>query len=280
MDRTPRIKPRFPRLSVICGITIAGLSGPIIFMLAIGTLELSQPGYNPFVTTISGLVWGPHGRVQTAIFIVFGSLVEVFIINLYYAFATRKVYLKLGVLMFLCIGIGFFVVAIFRADPPGLPRTASGAIHSFAVGVISALFPFACLFLSRSFWKDICWKGVSVYSIITALMAFGLGILGSVTGFREMWAGLYQRIYLLNAFVWIEVVSLRLLYSCVFGSGTSKNYLSAIRRPPGIFRACPNRAVRDPSDRSSRIPHGAGNGEHPGASDSWRTHRRPCLDRQ
>jgi hypothetical protein len=191
-------------------------------MLAIGALESSQPGYNPFVSTISGLVWGPRGWVQTVIFVVFGTLVGVFAMNLYYAFTNRSAYLRIGVIMLVCIGVGFIVIAAFRADQVGFPRTLSGSIHSVAVGVISGVFPFACLCLSRSFWIDIGWKGISLYSVVTALIAFALIVLGSVTGFRDAWAGLFQRIYLLNGFVWIEAVSLRLFYSCSCASKSSK----------------------------------------------------------
>jgi cytochrome b subunit of formate dehydrogenase len=61
------------------------------------------------------------------------------------------------------------------------------------------------------------WKNIFVYTLIAGVLGFGLIIgvlLNEQTDWLKGWFGLYERIVILNALVWVEVVAahyLRLL---------------------------------------------------------------------
>jgi len=78
------------RLTLICISALAGIVGPMIFLLVVFIIDFIQPGHNPIYETVSELVHGSYGWLQTISFILFGVLLMIFALRLYIT-TTREI---------------------------------------------------------------------------------------------------------------------------------------------------------------------------------------------
>jgi len=101
------------------------------------------------------------------------------------------------------------LIAAFHMDHPGAPPI-DGIIHTIASYGLGLLFPVAILSLTPSLKSTPNWKNIFVYTPAAGILAFGL-IIGAFFTDQTGWFGLYERIIILNALVWIEVVAMHLL---------------------------------------------------------------------
>ena len=203
-----------PTLSIACLTTLAGMIAPILFLIILTIVESLQPGYNRIQETISRLVLGPYGFLQTVAFFIFGLLLIVFAMRLGFAIASRRS-AKVGSFFFNLIGVGFIVVGIFPTDSPGITVTLHALIHQTTAATIALLFPLALLAIAPALRGDTRWKGAFAYTIATGILALILTILGVVMRANKLWSGLYERVLLLNGLAWIELISFRLLRLCL-----------------------------------------------------------------
>jgi len=72
------------------------------------------------------------------------------------------------------------------------------------------LFPIAIFLLAPSFKSTPNWKGIFIYTLIAGILALAL-ILGALLAEQRGWFGLYERIIILNALIWVEVVAIHFL---------------------------------------------------------------------
>ncbi len=190
---------------------IASMAGPLILILAAAALEALQPDYDPIRQTISALALGPFGLFQTIAFIIFAFLLGVFIWRLYDSVSDKGPVLKIATGLLILVAAGFLIIGVFPIQAEGLPESWKSLIHHRTARTISVLFPIACLMLAFSFKNDPQLKRIFIFTLAMALIAVGLVVLGPLKALNSQWVGLYERIYLLNGLVWIEVVSFRLL---------------------------------------------------------------------
>src|ERR687886_499177 len=71
------------RRSVIAGLAIAGIVGPILFAVVALVQSLLRPEHGLVAHPISALAAGPSGWVQDANFLVFGLLMSAYAIRLH-----------------------------------------------------------------------------------------------------------------------------------------------------------------------------------------------------
>ena len=135
-------------------LAIAGMVGPIIFLvLSLIAAEL-RPDYSPTRQYISDLGVGAHAWIQNAGFVTVGlSLVASgragFKQLLPGSRSTGRTSI-LGVL----VGIGLILLAIFPEDQWPGTRTASGTVHVLTFFVISVLATAGCLDAAWHFKAD------------------------------------------------------------------------------------------------------------------------------
>ena len=195
-------------------MSLAAISGPGLFLIIMTIVESLQPGYNRIQQTISMLVLGPYGWLQTVVFFVFGFLLIVFAVRLYFAIRKTRVS-KFGVTSLILIGFSFFLIGIFPTQSPGTAPTLSSLIHRYAASSIAVIFPLACFLIAPGLRADPRWKGWFPYTIATGLLATIVAILGALVSPDWSWDGLHERVMLLNGLVWIEVTAIRLLLLCL-----------------------------------------------------------------
>ena len=212
-----------PRLGLACMSAITVLAGPILFILVTTLLGVLQPDYNPIYKTVSALVWGRYGWMQTIIFILFGFLMCIFVLRLWVTFQNKSVTLNAGTLLLLLNGAGFFIIAIFPTQPEGIHRL----VHMYTAEMMALLFTIALFLLLPSLRVLSTWKTIYIYTLITAIISLSLIIMGAFIALEAPWVGLYERIFLLNGFIWLEVISVRLLKSCLLQTRRNKEQVNS-----------------------------------------------------
>ena len=197
------------RLGVNSVPAIVGIAGPIVMIVGDLAASSSIPGYSPIRDTVSSLALTSIGWLQSICFLAMGLLLEVFVAGLFFNIRRARGFYAGIVLLALC-GFVLLLIATFHMNALGGPRTIDGRIHGIASYSLGLLFPIAILMLVASFRSTPNWNSISIYTLIAGILAFGL-IVGALLTEQTGWFGLYERIIILNALIWVEVVAIHLL---------------------------------------------------------------------
>ncbi len=202
-----KIAAVLPRVNPV--LDLATVSGPFMFLATTLVLEMAQTNYSPVRDTISALVWGRFGWAEAAAFCLFGLTVAALAIRLG-TIATRNRSSRLGQGALALIALAFVVIAIF---PTSSPLDAAGIrpqIHHQTVRMMAALFPLACLSVSKGTGPR--YRILRGYSMATAVVAIALLPAGAVATFTDApWLGAIERIVLGNGLLWVEAVAVQIL---------------------------------------------------------------------
>jgi len=197
------------RLNIDTVPALVGIVGPIVVVIGDLAASLSTPGYSPVRDSVSSLALTSIGWLQSIGFLAMGLLLEILVAGLFFNIRRARGFHAGIVLLALC-GFVLMLIAAFHMDAPGGPRTTAGIIHTVASYGLGLLFPIAILSLTPSLKSDPNWKNIFVYSLVAGVLAFAL-IIGAFFTEQTGWFGLYERIIILNALIWVEVVAVHLL---------------------------------------------------------------------
>jgi MFS family permease len=197
------------RLNVNSVPAIVGIVGPLVVIVGDLAASLSTPGYSLIRDTVSSLALTSIGWLQSICFLAMGLLLAIFAAGLFFNIHRARGFYAGIVLLALC-GFVLMLIATFHMDAPGGPRTLDGKIHTMASYGLGLLFPIAILSFAPSFNSTAQWKSIFVYTIVAGILAFGL-IMGAFFVEPTSWFGLYERIIILNALIWVEVVAIHYL---------------------------------------------------------------------
>lgn len=197
------------QLNVIGLSAIAGLIA--IFVMGVTELLLifRDVEYNPVIDSISSLGLRSFGWVQTISFLIAGLLIEVFAIGLYLNIRHR-VTSQISVGILVLFGFGLLLIAAFRTQPTGTPQTIEGVIHSFTARTIFLLFPIACFLIAPNLKADERWEPFFIYTMAAGVLAAILVIIWIAFSSRINWFGLYERLLVANATIWLGVMATQL----------------------------------------------------------------------
>ena len=191
-------------------LALAGIVGPLVLIATDFAAAFSQPGYNFVKDSISSLALTSLGWIQTIGFLVIGLLVEIFTAGLFLNVNRRRGF-GLGIGLLALFGFSLLMIGAFRTDPVGGVRTIDGTIHLIASIAVFGLFPIAVLALVSSLRNDPHWRGMFLYTIITIGLGSALALGRLFLPEKLSWFGLYERLMVANAVIWVEVVAIRLL---------------------------------------------------------------------
>lgn len=201
------------RVTRILQLIIAGTRGlfiigaPIVFQLILIAAQSFQPGYNPLRDTISSLVWGPHGWLQTVNFILFGGMLMALVEELK-PLAGSKFWPKSGGFLLFLVGIGFIILAICPTQSPGGPETIQAVIHGLTVYFIVFFFPAGCLLLAPVLGVGSLARFIVTFTIVSGAIGLCLILLGVfITANEAPWFGTLERVLILNGFLWLEIIA-------------------------------------------------------------------------
>jgi len=196
------------RLNINSVPALVGIVGPIVVVVGDIAASLSTPGYSPIRDSISSLALTPIGWLQSIGLLAMGLLLEIFVAGLFYNIRRARGFYAGIVLLAIC-GFVLMLIATFHMDHPEAPPI-DGIIHTIASYSLGLLFPIAILSLASSLKSTPNWKNIFVYTLVAGILAFGL-IIGALFTEQTGWFGLYERIIVANAIIWVEVVAIHLL---------------------------------------------------------------------
>jgi MFS family permease len=197
------------RLNINAVPALVGTIGPIMVIVGDLAASLSVPGYSPIRDSVSSFALTSLGWLQSICFLAMALLLEIFVAGLFFSLRRARAFYAGIILLALC-GFVLMLIATFHMDAPGAERTTDGMIHSITSYGLGLLFPIAIFSLAPSLKSTPNWKNIFVYTLIAGVLAFGLiigALLDERTGWLEGWFGLYERIIILNALIWVEVVA-------------------------------------------------------------------------
>ena len=196
------------RLNIDSVPALVGIVGPIVVIVGDLAASSSIPGYSLVRDSVSSFALTSLGWLQTICFLAMGLLLVIFVAGLYFNIRrTRGFHAGIGLLAF--EGFVLMLIATFHMGHPGAPRI-DGIIHTIASYGLGLLFPIAILSLAPSLKSTPNWKNIFIYTLIAGILAFGL-IIGAFLTEQTGWFGLYERIIILNALIWVEVVAIHFL---------------------------------------------------------------------
>jgi len=202
------------RLTLICISALAGIAGPMIFLLIVFIIDFIQPGHNPIYETVSELVSGSYGWLQTVSFLIFGTLLMIFALRLYLATSRNKISIVASALLGLS-GFFFLILGAFPVQTSEAETTLTQLIHNIAAGITGGSFIIGCFSFSLYFRTDPQWQRYWVYTAITAIACLFFALLWALTPLGLHAKGLDQLLMLISGFLWIEIISIRLIRSCL-----------------------------------------------------------------
>ncbi len=188
---------------------IVGIVGPLVVIVGDLVASLSMPGYSPVRDTVSSLALTSVGWLQSICFLAMGLLLEIFVAGLFFNIRRARGFYAGIVLLALC-GFVLMLIATFHMRAPGGPHTIDGTIHTIASYGLGLLFPIAVLSFASSLKSTPNWNNIFVYTLIAGILALGL-IIGAFFVEPTSWFGLYERIIILNALIWVEVAAIHYL---------------------------------------------------------------------
>jgi MFS family permease len=195
-------------LSVNSVPAIVGIVGPIVVIVGDLTASLSVPGYSLVHDSVSSFALTSLGWLQTICFLAMGLLWEIFAAGLFFNIHKARGF-HAGIVFLALCGFVLMMIAAFHMGHTGAPPI-DGTIHQISSFGLGLLFPIAILLLSPSFKSTPNWRPILIYTLVAGGLAFGL-IMGAIFGNQRGWFGLYERIIILNALVWVEVVAIHWL---------------------------------------------------------------------
>ncbi|SRR6266571_2788294 len=189
---------------------LAGVVGPILFVLVFTIDGWLSPGYSPLSQSVSSLgTTGTSAWIQNTNFVVFGLLLMAFAVG--FSQLLREVLGKEGVwvstFLLLLTGAGLVNDGFFTQDSV---TTFHGLLHALGFLVIFASLIAALLLIGRHLRTIAPWRGYGWYSTITGLLTLGVLVLSAVLADPLQMTGLFQRILVVVAFGWYVVMGCRL----------------------------------------------------------------------
>ena len=199
---------------VLATLAIAGMAGPIVFVVVVGVQSLLHSDYSQVQLPISALAAWPGGWVQDANFVLFGLLTILFAIGLHLGVRrNRAAVIGPGLLML--GGVGLIIAGLFPW------QSVDGDLVVPAGHLLGALLSFlgtgnALIALSRRMAEDPRWRGVAPYALwsgiaIVALFVATFALVIPPGAPLHPWGGLVQRAALAVWFPCTVVLAIRLL---------------------------------------------------------------------
>ena len=194
-------------------LALLGLIGPIFYFLLMTTFGSLWKGYNPIRDPICelGSVDSPYKNVMNIFgFMLLGVFIILFSFAFYQQFRKNR-FSKITYIFLLIGGVFIILVGFFPCDPDCIDVTSTGKLHSLTSIPQFIALPLAVFFSSFVFERDERWKRR------WPAISFVLGLILLITGplltlpFLAPVAGLGQRIEVGLFFLWVSLVSARML---------------------------------------------------------------------
>ena len=189
---------------------LAGIVGPLILVTMDLIAAFSDPKYSLVRQSISSLALTSKGWLQTIGFMLMGLMIESFTAGLYLNIKRRRGF-GFGIALLAFFGFDMLVMGTFHTKAVGAPATFSSLVHTVAADSVFGLFPIALVLILSSIKNDRCWHRMFRYTVITGIIAISLAACYPFLPQGFQFFGLYERIMVVNAIIWLVTFAVRLL---------------------------------------------------------------------
>ena len=223
---------------------------PLLFISVGATLETIYNGYSRVVGTISDLVWGPWGWVQTLLFVFTGLVLMLLGWRFSILKAAQKNVRTVAGLMAV-MGLAFLVIASCPTNAPGTDGTLISGIHKITAESLAVLFPVTCLACLPVF-KSVNGKHMLyLLTLLAAVLGFALDIVGLAAVIGDAnWLGAIERVVMANGLLWLGITGFELWTTGHQADRTEKVY--SWYRPASQRVACYSREQRTRASKNTR----------------------------
>jgi len=194
---------------------LAGIIGPIWFIVLVVVQGVLQPDYSHIAMPISALSAWPLGWLQNLNFFVFATLMAAFALGLQ-AVIRPTPFGLVGIALLLASSVGAFMAGVFHwvnldGIPTETPQHVVAAVLTFASAATGLIV------LARRMTTDSRWQDLATYVLGTGVVMLMLFIILGAFAIREgtalhQWVGLLQRVLLAVWFPCVFVMASRALH--------------------------------------------------------------------
>ena len=187
---------------------LIGILGPIFFGSLVLALGFLHPQYNHVVNLVSelGVTGSPFALlINFTGFILFGSLVVIFSINIHRLMA-KSTGSVIGPISIAITGMGLIGLGLFPCDPACVNVTFSGFLHTIFNRLAIATAVIAPFLMAERFYHDRKWRNLSKFSISIGIISLFVWLIFFFTPISPF-AGFVQKVGILIPLFWMEVVS-------------------------------------------------------------------------
>ncbi len=191
----------FPRASAL-----AGIFGPVVFVIVYTLFGLVTPGYSPLTQVISNLELAQYGWIQQLNFLQCGTLIIIFAVGFRRAMLrVIQRHLRLAVAFLVLSGAGMVEASYFTPAQP----------VEHALGFLFFIIPLTAAFflIGRELLKTESWRALGAYSVASGFVTSALLLyffsLGASGSFGLI--GVVNRIFVMESLAWFVVIGMRLL---------------------------------------------------------------------
>ena len=189
---------------------LAGILGPLILVTMDWIAAFSDPKYSLVRQSISSLALTSKGWLQTIGFMLMGLMIESFTAGLYLNIKRRRGF-GFGIALLAFFGFDMLVMGTFHTKAVGAPATFSSLVHTVAADSVFGLFPIALALILSSIKNDRRWHRMFRYTVITGVIALVMAASQPFLPDDFRFFGLYERIMVVNAIIWLVTFATRLL---------------------------------------------------------------------
>ncbi len=208
--REANLSPGMLQARCTAWLGLIAIGGIVYFFVAVVSLHVLRPEYNPVNHAVSNYAVGPYGYLMTAAFYALALSVFALAIGLARSMALTA-QAQVSVLLLIIASICIIVMGIFPGDVHALhpPATITGVIHWTAAGVSFSSIMIAAFLLSNCFKTDVRWRACQHPCFVLALAMVGALLLYGVLALVG-WIGVGQRIYIAVSLMWLLLIAVRL----------------------------------------------------------------------
>lgn len=211
-----RRQNRFVIAAAICGL-MAGI-GDFLITFVLGSF---YPGYNHLKLVMSelGTVDSPVALWINLWWILFGFLFIIFALGVRMVLGSTQKPLVAISLLIMVFGIGAGIGAgIFPMEPGGTETTLAGRMHGVFAGIGFLALVFvpmnALTIFPRHRFPQMHWLSIGVFVVgLASFVLFVAAEDSSAAGALFAYAGLWQRLFLLNHYVYLGVLATMMIRS-------------------------------------------------------------------
>ncbi len=184
---------------------VAGVVGPILFIVIFVVFEFLTPGYSPLTQPISFLEDVPNGWIQQLNFLQCGTLIIIFAIGFRKAMGNViRSRLRISTILLVLSGAGFVIASIFT------PAYPIEHLIGFLLGTIPTIAAF--VLIGREFLKGDSWHVYGIYSAGNGLVSLRL-FLYFLSPAAFGFSGAVSQLFVVVLLAWFVVFGTRFLKS-------------------------------------------------------------------